>query len=56
MKCTQMCDQGRRCTCSDTDPARELIQQVTDLAGIISAVVMSALVIGLFITVAWVWL
>ena len=57
MSCTGNCDQGRNCTCSELDdPARELIQQITDWAGIIAGLFMASAVIGLFVGIAWVWL
>lgn len=56
MKCTQMCDQGRRCTCSDTDPARELIQEVVNWVVLIAVLVLAPAAIGFFVGIAWVWL
>lgn len=56
MSCTGNCDQGRNCTCSDLDPAKEMLQQIADWAGIIAGLFMASAVIGLFVGIAWVWL
>jgi hypothetical protein len=56
MSCTGNCDQGRNCTCGEIDSARDLIEQITDWAGIIAALFMASAVIGLFVGIAWVWL
>lgn len=54
MSCNGNCDQGRRCTC-DKDPARELIEQVVDWAGIVAALAISSAIIGLFLGILWSW-
>lgn len=56
MSCNGNCDQGRNCTCSELDPARELIKEITDWAALIAVLVLAPAAIGFFVGIAWVWL